>query len=93
MAAVWRLERCGLMGATPHPRVAALPGMDPSIRLLENRTEEGFHGLLYVGALSPSLPAVSQTEGEPPVPSSIPSKYLQGTQGPILQPHKHPPIF
>ena len=85
--------RCGLMGATPHPRVAALPGMDPSIRLLENRTEEGFHGLLYVGALSPSLPAASQTEGEPPVPTSIPSQYIQGTQGPILQPHKHPPIF
>jgi hypothetical protein len=85
--------RCGLMGATPHPRVAAVPGMDPSIRLLETRTEEGFHGLLYVGALSPSMPAASRTEGESPVPTSVPSKYIKETQGTILQPHKHPPIF
>ena len=84
--------RCGLMGATPHPRVAAAPGMTPSIRLFEAPTEEGFHGLLYVGALSPSMPAASRSQVEPPVPSAVPGNYIRKTQG-IVQPHEHPSIF
>lgn len=84
--------QCGLVGTTPHPRVSAPPGLSPYLRLFERPSEEGFHGLLYVGALSPSLPAVSQREVEPPVPSSMPKGYIERTQGQI-QPHKHPPIF
>ncbi|WP_199242976.1 hypothetical protein [Vitiosangium sp. GDMCC 1.1324] len=82
---------CGIVGTTPHPRVSAPPGLNPNIRLFEKPTEEGFHGLLYVGALSPSMPAVSQTEVEPPVPSSVPRKYIRQTQG-LSQP-QYPPIF
>lgn len=84
--------RCGLMGATPHPRVAAAPGMSPNIHLFDAPSEEGFHGLLYVGALSPSMPAASQSQVEPPVPSAMPEKYIRATQG-TVQPHNQPPIF
>lgn len=85
--------RCGILGATPAPGVAAAPGMSPNIHLFEAPNEEGFHGLLYVGALSASLPAVSSTSMEPPLPSSIPHRYLQETQGTHSQPLNAPPVF
>lgn len=74
---------CGFVGATPSDTVAALPGQSPYIRRLKALTEEGFHGLLYVGELSPSLPATSKHK-EPPPPSSMPRP------PPMV---KHPPLF
>ncbi|MCP3101346.1 hypothetical protein LZ198_20950 [Myxococcus sp. K15C18031901] len=62
---------CGVIGATPFGRAAALPGQTPYITWFETPSAEGSHGLLYVGALSPSLPATSPHKVAPP-PSSIP---------------------
>ncbi|HYH94683.1 hypothetical protein [Hyalangium sp.] len=50
---------CNIVNASPSERVAAPPGQSPYVKLLSERSEEGYHGLLYVGALSPSLPATS----------------------------------
>ncbi len=60
------LPHCGVLPARPGPRVAALPGLRPSIRLLPQPTEEGYHGLLYVGELTASGPAT-----EPPLPETM----------------------
>ncbi|WP_233595588.1 MULTISPECIES: DUF1380 domain-containing protein [Corallococcus] len=49
---------CGLVGATPSPKVAAREGLSPHIRRLDVPASEGFQGLLYVGKISPSLPAI-----------------------------------
>jgi hypothetical protein len=60
---------CRIYGATPSPKVAAAPGRSPFIRLFPDISEEGYHGLLYVGALSASPPATmppSQTPALPP---------------------------
>ncbi len=83
--------RCGIVGATPTERVAAQPGMQPYIQLFSTPTEEGFHGLLYVGALSPSIPAASLGGTEAPPPTSIPQHLIQKTQNPVRS--DAPPIF
>jgi hypothetical protein len=62
---------CTVVGATPTERVAAAPGQTPYVKMFEQPTDEGYHGLLYVGALSPSLPATS-LEGHELPPSSGP---------------------
>ncbi|MFP2910258.1 hypothetical protein ACLESD_35510 [Pyxidicoccus sp. 3LFB2] len=62
--------QCGYIGATPSERVAAAPGMSAYIQRFEKPTPEGFHGLLYVGQLTPSLPAISNDLAPPP-PSGI----------------------
>ncbi|MCY1040414.1 hypothetical protein OV208_03695 [Corallococcus sp. bb12-1] len=49
---------CGLVGATPAPKVAAREGLSPYIQRLDVPASEGFQGLLYVGKLTPSLPAI-----------------------------------
>jgi hypothetical protein len=50
---------CGIVAALPSLRVAGTPGQSPYVRIFSEKTEEGFHGQLYVGALSPSMPATS----------------------------------
>ncbi len=62
---------CTIVGASPSERVAEAPGQSPFIRMFSTPTEEGYHGMLYVGALSPSLPATSLAGHEPP-PTSRP---------------------
>ncbi|WP_338866987.1 hypothetical protein [Myxococcus stipitatus] len=76
--------QCGFVGATPVGRLAALPGLSPYIDLFDKPTSEGAHGLLYVGQLSPSLPAISQHKEAPP-PSNIPTPGPPGG--------KKPPMF
>lgn len=83
--------QCGVVGATPTERVAAQPGMQPYVRLFEKPTDEGFHGLLYVGALSPSMPAASLGGTEAPPPSAIPKRLIEKTQNPVRG--DAPPIF
>ncbi|MCP3142565.1 hypothetical protein [Pyxidicoccus xibeiensis] len=75
--------QCGYIGATPTERVAAPAGMTPHIRLFDAPTDEGFHGLLYVGELTPSLPATSKAKTAPP-PSGI---KVPATM------HRHPSMF
>jgi hypothetical protein len=83
--------RCGVVGATPTERVAAQPGMQPYVQLFSTPTDEGFHGLLYVGALSPSMPAASLEATDAPPPTSIPQHLIQKTQQPVRG--DAPPIF
>lgn len=75
--------QCGYLGATPTERVAGAAGQTPYIQRFESPTEEGYHGLLFVGELTPSLPAVSK-DLTPPPPSGI--------RAPSTM-HKHPPMF
>ncbi len=56
---------CQVVEASPPERVAGVPGQTPHIRLF-SELSWGFHGLLYVGALSPSMPATSLAGHEPP---------------------------
>lgn len=60
--------QCHVFGATPTDRVAERPGLAPYVKLLPQATEEGYHGLLYVGTLTPSFPATSLEQYKPPVP-------------------------
>ncbi|MCY1014892.1 hypothetical protein [Pyxidicoccus sp. MSG2] len=62
--------QCGYIGATPSERVAAPPGQTPYVQRFESSTSEGIDGLLYVGQLSPSLPAISK-DVLPPPPSGL----------------------
>lgn len=64
---------CTVVGATPSERVAAAPGQTPYVKMFNAPTEEGYHGMLYVGELSPSLPATS-LEGYELPPSSGPPR-------------------
>ena len=64
---------CTVVGASPSERVAAAPGQTPYVKMFNEPTEQGYHGLLYVGALSPSLPATS-LEGHELPPSSGPPR-------------------
>ncbi|NOK33776.1 hypothetical protein HMI49_11260 [Corallococcus exercitus] len=57
---------CGLVGATPAPEVAALPGLSPHIQIKEASPTEGLQGLLYVGQLTPSMPAILGPRLAPP---------------------------
>ncbi|MBN1204810.1 MAG: hypothetical protein JXB05_07795 [Myxococcaceae bacterium] len=63
---------CTVVGASPSERVAAAPGQTPYVKLFAQPTEEGHHGLLYVGALTPSMPAISLEGHEPPPESKAP---------------------
>ncbi|RKH06986.1 hypothetical protein D7V97_21935 [Corallococcus sp. CA053C] len=74
---------CGIVGATPAPRVAATAGLSPYVKLLEAPANEGFQGLLYVGELTPSMPAILGLREAPP-PSSMPA---------APPPTMKPPIF
>ncbi|WP_426753826.1 hypothetical protein [Myxococcus sp. Y35] len=57
--------QCQVVEAEPSERVAGTPGQSPHIRLFSSFSW-GFHGLLYVGALSPSMPATSLAGHAPP---------------------------
>ncbi|NOK22241.1 hypothetical protein, partial [Corallococcus carmarthensis] len=57
---------CGIVGATPAPAVAARPGLSPYIQMRETSATEGFQGLLYVGKLTASLPALLGPRAAPP---------------------------
>jgi hypothetical protein len=70
---------CGVVGATPEARVAAPAGLSPSIRILETPASEGFQGLLYVGQLTPSVPAILGAQevpsNRPPPPRPTPANH------------------
>jgi hypothetical protein len=57
---------CDIVGASPERRVADHPSLSPYLRLYEAPTPEGFQGLLFVGPLSPSLPAITPPAKAPP---------------------------
>ncbi|MBZ4336014.1 hypothetical protein NR800_25460 [Corallococcus interemptor] len=57
---------CGIVGATPAPKVAALPGQSPHILLQPTSANESLQGLLYVGRRTASLPAILGPRVEPP---------------------------
>ncbi|WP_375755126.1 hypothetical protein [Corallococcus exercitus] len=66
---------CGIVGATPAPAVAARAGLSPYIQLREASATESLQGLLYVGRLSPSLPAILGPKAAPqaaPRPTPLP---------------------
>ncbi|MFP2932737.1 hypothetical protein ACLESO_47845 [Pyxidicoccus sp. 3LG] len=75
--------QCGYVGAMPSDRVAAPAGLTPYIRRFESPTAEGYDGLLYVGELTPSLPAISKDLAPPP-PSGI---------RPPAPEYKHPSMY
>jgi hypothetical protein len=83
--------RCGVLGSTPHPRVAAPPGLTPYVQRFSEPTDEGFHGLLYVGALTPSMPAASLEGTNAPPPTSIPQDLINKANAPARP--NAPPIF
>ncbi|MBN8230669.1 hypothetical protein JYK02_24450 [Corallococcus macrosporus] len=57
---------CGLVGATPAPNVAARAGLSPYIQLRDASATDGLQGLLYVGQLTPSMPALLGPVEAPP---------------------------
>jgi hypothetical protein len=60
---------CRVHGSTPSPRVAGIKGRSPHIQLFPGGLSlEGYHGLLYVGALSASPPATAA----PSLPTTAP---------------------
>jgi hypothetical protein len=61
--------RCDVMGITPGPRVEIRPETPVRVRMLPALDDEGFHGLLDVGALNASLPAIALRGHEPPAPA------------------------
>lgn len=65
--------RCNIIHVSPSKQVAERPGLNPYVRLYSEPSAEGYHGLLYVGALSPSMPAtsLSREEEEPARASNI----------------------
>ncbi len=64
--------RCAIIRVSPGAKVAEKPGLPPYIRLFSAPSEEGYDGLLYVGALSASSPATSLTrEEETTLPASM----------------------
>ncbi|AFE07618.1 hypothetical protein COCOR_07582 [Corallococcus coralloides DSM 2259] len=73
---------CGIVGATPAPAVAARPGLSPYIQLRETAPNEPFQGLLYVGKLTASLPAILGPHMEPP----------KNLREPLLPPGRAPPL-
>ncbi|WP_224245180.1 hypothetical protein [Hyalangium gracile] len=64
---------CTVVAAAPTERVAAPPGQTPYVTLFSQPTDEGYHGLLYVGALSPALPATALEGHELPPSSGVPT--------------------
>ncbi|MBN8472817.1 hypothetical protein JYJ95_40465 [Corallococcus exiguus] len=56
---------CGIVGATPAPAVAARPGLSPYIQLRETAPNEPLQGLLYVGRLTASMPAILGPQAAP----------------------------
>ncbi|RKH39477.1 hypothetical protein [Corallococcus sicarius] len=81
---------CNVMGLTPGPLVASPPDGPPRVRMLPELHDEGFHGVLEVGTLSASLPAIAlrgHEEASPaketpgaPAPGSAPK--VDGTAAP-----------
>jgi hypothetical protein len=65
--------RCNIIHVSPSKQVAERPGLSPYLRLFSEPSSEGYHGLLYVGALTPSMPAtaLSRAAEEPPRPTNI----------------------
>ncbi|MBU8897499.1 hypothetical protein KRR26_17925 [Corallococcus sp. M34] len=49
---------CGVVGATPMDRLRAVPGQSSYIQLEEKPSSDGVRGILFVGTLTPSLPAI-----------------------------------
>ena len=60
---------CDVMGLTPGPLVASPPDGPPTLRMLPELHDEGFHGVLEVGTLSASLPAIALRGHEEPRPA------------------------
>jgi hypothetical protein len=53
---------CRVVLAAPDTRVADHPALSPYLRFYPSPTEEGYQGLLFVGPLTASLPAVDALE-------------------------------
>ncbi|WP_163993913.1 ChaN family lipoprotein [Pyxidicoccus caerfyrddinensis] len=73
---------CRIVGAEPEPRVADHPGLSPYVRFYPSPTEEGYQGLLFVGPLSASLPALEPVKKQQrPTgeirPSAPPPRYYE----------------
>jgi hypothetical protein len=68
---------CDILGITPDPLVEGPTQGVPSIRLLKELDDEGFHGFLDVGALTASLPAIAlrghEPQPEPVMPPGVPA--------------------
>ncbi|MBU8900807.1 hypothetical protein KRR26_34905, partial [Corallococcus sp. M34] len=62
--------QCGIVVAEPTPRVAGVAGRTPHIQMFASLSW-GFHGLLYVGALTPSMPAASLAGHTPPPQDAV----------------------
>ncbi|WP_223639441.1 hypothetical protein [Corallococcus sp. EGB] len=70
---------CGIVGATPAPAVAARAGLSPYIQL-RPPSAEGLQGLLYVGQLTPSFPAILGTKEAPPTDPTLAPRAPGGFQ-------------
>lgn len=59
---------CDVVSSSPSDRVIERAGLNPYIRLFDKPTEDGYHGLFYVGTLMPSYPATAEERDKPPLP-------------------------
>ncbi|MBZ4421514.1 hypothetical protein [Myxococcus sp. RHSTA-1-4] len=78
---------CRIVGAIPDARVADHPGLSPYVRFYPSPTEEGYQGLLFVGPLTASFPAL-----QPPVKAQVPVRALGPSSPPprFQEPPKPP---
>ncbi|HET9451290.1 MAG TPA: hypothetical protein VFO83_10430, partial [Aggregicoccus sp.] len=53
---------CRVYATSPSDESYSPPGRSPGVQLFKGLSDAGFHGVLHVGALSPSLPAVPTRE-------------------------------
>jgi hypothetical protein len=60
---VWEEVECNLFAISPTLEARQASTMAPGVRLFPQGLQEGFHGRLYIGALSASLPAVRASTG------------------------------
>ncbi|MCP3136775.1 TraB/GumN family protein [Pyxidicoccus xibeiensis] len=79
---VWSRLDCRIVTAAPEPRVTDTPGLSPYVRLYPSPTEEGYQGLLFVGELSPSRPAI-----EVPPKQEQPARELKPSTPPPRPPN------